>query len=105
MTADENKCHLTTYNAWSYIYIYIYISLYLFVRSLTPLSFMFAYCGWAFFTVHGLVLTPLKTLVSCAKYFLIQTLFSASLITEGQTDSFLLGLGLDCGKKELEDNF
>ena len=53
--------NLTTYNAWSYIYIYIYIFLYLFVRSLTPLCFMFVYCGWVIlWTVHLRVLTPLR---------------------------------------------
>jgi hypothetical protein len=38
--------HLTTYNAWSYIYIFLY----LFVRSLTPLCFIFVHCGWILFT-------------------------------------------------------
>jgi hypothetical protein len=90
-------------HVYIYIYIYIYIYMYIhivFVRSLKPLHFMFAHCGWVpIFTllrVHRRVLTPLRFIQEHRYY--MQILFSASSITEGQIDSFLLGLGRDYGK-------
>ena len=68
-----------------YIYTYIYISLYLFVRSLTPLCFMFVHCGWVFFTncsPSGLDTT--QSIGIMCKLFLDVITFSVLFITEGQ---------------------
>jgi hypothetical protein len=64
---------------------HIYIYLYLFVRSLTPLCFMFVHCGWVSFTncSPSGPDTTLSIGIMC-KLFLDVITFSVSFITEGQ---------------------